>query len=420
MAYWHKSEVGRWGALATALFAAGMLAACNGDGSSGGGGGSANSSVQGTVATGAAATNALVSVKCQNGYTTTSTTGSDGAFTLSVPTVALACALQASGGSLPTGTTLHSLATANGVTNITPLTDLVVAHALGKTPADWFNASPAASLGVLAGKIDASDSAVIDKMKAQGYVLPDGTFNSRTSKFSPVKGNPYDDFLESLKASVDKTTDGYQGLLASVAQGNLDAIPKNESGGSTPGCQDDCKAFLNKMVDDFAATPSSDGAWQVDGDVVTFKVAATQSDVREAGPLNEAFPVSGTNLKYLLKVDRKTGEITVDNTGGFTAVMNSFTEAVAYQEIDYGQTDLADINKSHYAYITFDPKTKANSVDKRVSLRRTWKEMDGSESDLPGASVSISSLCSTGDMAGYYVCDTVMLNSNPKPAADPS
>src|SRR5690606_27488274 len=107
----------------------------------------------------------------------------------------------------------------------------------------------------------------------------------------------------------------------------------------------------NQLVDDFAAQAATaqsaalpdDGKARpaaagpvaavprVSGDTVEFDVAAAQIDEPQPGELNEAFPVSGTTLAYLLKVNKSSGEITLDNKNGKTYVLKAFDEASHFQ-----------------------------------------------------------------------------------------
>ena len=104
--------------------------------------------LSGTAATGRAIAAAAISAKCQVG-SGSATTADDGRFQISVTGGTLPCLLQATD---PTdGTTLHSAAggadgTANAVTvNVTPLTEMLAARALGQPPAAFFSAFDASS-----------------------------------------------------------------------------------------------------------------------------------------------------------------------------------------------------------------------------------------------------------------------------------
>jgi len=115
-----------------------VLAACGG----GSGGGSTSSSpltITGTAATGAAIQGGAVAATCQSG-TGTATTNSDGTYTLTITNGTLPCLLRVTT-TIGTPIVLYSAAEAGATTaNITPLTQLVVANALGSDPATVYAA----------------------------------------------------------------------------------------------------------------------------------------------------------------------------------------------------------------------------------------------------------------------------------------
>ncbi len=104
----------------TAVAVAALLAAC--------GGSSTNPSISGLAATGAALANAIVTAKCSSGPTVTGMTFSDGSFSLQLTgSQAMPCLVQVSNGAV----TLHGFAVDAGRINVTPLTDWVIAKAIG-------------------------------------------------------------------------------------------------------------------------------------------------------------------------------------------------------------------------------------------------------------------------------------------------
>lgn len=182
------------------------------------------------------------------------------------------------------------------------------------------------------------------------------------------------------------------------------------------GCLDNCKKFISALVDDFALQAAATivaAVPRVNGDKVEFDVAAEAIEDARPAELNEAFPVSGGKLSYLLTVNKATGDIVLDNKKGQTYTLKAYDEASYYQEIDYGKTDLADVNKSHYAYVSFDPKVKANVIEKQASLRRQWKLTDGSAQPSPGVSIMVSTHWQDCP-GGQSTCDIIMLTTNPK------
>jgi hypothetical protein len=84
-----------------------------------------------------------VRARCANDEEYTTESDDEGRYTLAIPADAFPCALEITGGDLPASIpALHSLAVSEGTTNITPLTDLILARALassGLTPAEWFD-----------------------------------------------------------------------------------------------------------------------------------------------------------------------------------------------------------------------------------------------------------------------------------------
>ena len=98
--------------------------------------------IAGTAAKGAALAGATVSVRCAAGTGTvpTATTASSGAYTITISGASLPCALKVVG---TDGSTFHSLVagiSGSFSVNITPLTEMVMAHATGATPAAAYGA----------------------------------------------------------------------------------------------------------------------------------------------------------------------------------------------------------------------------------------------------------------------------------------
>ena len=126
-----------------ASFLAAALAACGGGGSSSDTTAAAPMPTQltlsGTAAKGAAIAGATVEVKCASG-TTTTTTDSSGKFSLSLATGVLPCALKVPTGD---GSFLYSAIGGSGsgsfTVNVSPLTQLIVAQAIGVSPATLFD-----------------------------------------------------------------------------------------------------------------------------------------------------------------------------------------------------------------------------------------------------------------------------------------
>ncbi|WP_260685173.1 hypothetical protein [Variovorax sp. KBS0712] len=190
------------------------LAACGGGGGSGGGSGFPVGIVpptttpepavisSGTAAVGLPIVGGQVTMKCASGTTTTAVTENTGAWQTSARNSDYPCVIQVSGGmagGVERTTSLYSVASGPGVSNITPLTDLIVAALSGQEPGAWF---ASASKGALSGAITpAGLSDALGKIKSviatlPGKLsLPDG-FDPITTGFNATKGDAVDGLLE--------------------------------------------------------------------------------------------------------------------------------------------------------------------------------------------------------------------------------
>jgi hypothetical protein len=130
--------------LGSLALAAAVLAACGG-----GGGGGSNSpppagnsvTVGGTAVKGAALVGGTVSVKCASGAATATTSGT-GAYSVTISGASLPCVIELTGAG---GEVFHSVVPGTGATgtftaNVTPLTEMMVAHLAGMSPASYFTA----------------------------------------------------------------------------------------------------------------------------------------------------------------------------------------------------------------------------------------------------------------------------------------
>jgi hypothetical protein len=173
--------------LSSFILVAVFLSACGGSG--GGGGGTPSSSnpasgptggtpgtppattlsLQGTVATGLAVPNTVVSAKCVTGQGF-ATTAPDGSYRINIVGGSLPCVLEAS---VPAGFgTLHSLAygSAGGssvsVANLTLLTELVTARVLRRLPSTFFSAfdSTTAQTLITQAQVRAAQSEVMQTL----------------------------------------------------------------------------------------------------------------------------------------------------------------------------------------------------------------------------------------------------------------
>ncbi|BCM01773.1 hypothetical protein [Ralstonia pseudosolanacearum] len=208
-----------------------VLTACGG----GGDGSSATSNdgpvtnaTTGVAAIGAPIIGGSVMLKCASGATASATTASDGTWSASLKTSDYPCAARVVGGQANgknLASALHSVAAAPGTTNITPLTDIIVA-VLGKQDPDaWFNG---AKNGDLSSAITSNNlNGALGKLKTAlatlpGQLqLPDG-FNPINSTFKAAKGDAGDKLLETYGASL--TASGLTQTQAAVNTANGQAL----------------------------------------------------------------------------------------------------------------------------------------------------------------------------------------------------
>jgi len=212
---------------ASTLAASLMLAAC------GGGDDTYTSAtpdtLSGVAAVGVPIVGGQVSVACAGGSALSATTGSDGAWQVTISGQTLPCALEVNGGTVSgsaNSTSYHSIALSFDTVNITPLTDLVVANLVGKAPALWFAGINAAALN---GANSAAVKAALNKVNtALGLSATLNGTDPLTTRFSAINGNLIDDILEAIaKARVTAGLE-YPALLALASASNF-SVPENFS-----------------------------------------------------------------------------------------------------------------------------------------------------------------------------------------------
>jgi hypothetical protein len=176
-----------------------LLAACGGGG---GGGGTAASplTISGTAASGAAIAGGTVDVKCATG-TGTATTNADGTYTVTIANGAAPCLLRVTS----TSATLYS-ALEPGATsaNISPLTQLVVANALGGDPATTFGAGVTSSTNISTATLTTAVSNVQTALAGLGLTLTgiDPLKATLAAATDSTAGNAQDKQIDSLMAAL--------------------------------------------------------------------------------------------------------------------------------------------------------------------------------------------------------------------------
>jgi hypothetical protein len=202
----------------------------------GGGGGTSSSTVAGTVAIGSPLAGATVEAKCAKGSGTT-TTKSDGSFSLALAGVEFPCAMKATGGTIGGGgansEVLVSIATAAGTVNITPITHLIVAKAMGKQPNDVFNAFGANASDISAAtsaKLSSAQTAIASEIAKLGINANFGSTDLLTVTFSAITTDPVDQFTSvvysALTANSKTLTSAAQEIIATASGLQIIGTPK--------------------------------------------------------------------------------------------------------------------------------------------------------------------------------------------------
>lgn len=207
-----------WGPLGRvlALAAATGLAACGGgsDGDAGSTPAPAATSLAGTAAVGAPIVGGTVQVRCSGGNVLESVTSATGAWQVDTTGQSLPCAVRVSGGSLAAGQALHSVALSFDTTNITPLTDLILANATGKLPSAWWGSTGPTDVGTIASA--QVDKALASLRAALGLTVLQ-TFDPRTVAFSAAPKDKVDDVLEALQQALAALGMDYAGLVSAAS-----------------------------------------------------------------------------------------------------------------------------------------------------------------------------------------------------------
>jgi hypothetical protein len=263
------------------------LAACGGNNSSSvaSAGASGDVTLSGIAAVGAPIVGGAITLKCSTavnlGPITTSATG---AWSASLASSALPCALSVNGGTvggLNNSQSFHSLALAAGTVNLTPLTDLILANATGMSPGAWFSSITVAQLTAAQSAISSAQSKVLSALGAAGYSVPNN-LQPFTTSFSASAQDTYDNLLDAIGKALSASNSSFASLAAQWAAAgstSLVAPPSTSGSGSTTGATTSSGTGLG-----LTGTPtllgSEDGASAtINGIPYTFKGAASWFDL---------------------------------------------------------------------------------------------------------------------------------------------
>ena len=186
---------------ACSLISAAALVACGG----GGGSTAAAPTLSGTAAVGAAIVDGVVSARCISGTPEVGKkTQSDGSYTLLLNGATAPCVLEVSGGTI-TGVAntqkLHGFASASGTVNITPLTEMALAHALAASPSTQFATLDASALNAAHANLAAAKTYVLAQLTALGLSAPTADLLTGAFKVGDSNDLVLDALGAKLKAS---------------------------------------------------------------------------------------------------------------------------------------------------------------------------------------------------------------------------
>ncbi len=179
--------------------------------------------LSGTAATGAPISSAPIVVRCAGGSNITTATNAAGEYSITVGQMttagaAMPCALQIT---LPDLSFLYGLAEANGTANITPLTNLAVAHAInamsGVAPALWFGAD--ATLDFPTTEEISGAQAAVEAALQTATGEPSVPFDIFTTSFAADSTSNYDVWLDNLKEALATAGTSYSDLLTAFVSG---------------------------------------------------------------------------------------------------------------------------------------------------------------------------------------------------------
>jgi uncharacterized repeat protein (TIGR04052 family) len=194
----------------------------------GGGGGSDTVTVtpalSGTAAVGAAIVGGTVSAKCVSGTPETGkTTGADGSYSIALNGATAPCILEVSSGTISgvaNSQKLHGFATASGTVNITPLTEMALAHALGGTPETQFASINAGAINSANGNLAAAKTYVLAQLTALGIANPSADIFTGAFKV----GDSNDQVLDALGSKLKTNNASISDLVKTAsAKGSVTA-----------------------------------------------------------------------------------------------------------------------------------------------------------------------------------------------------
>ena len=380
--------------LALCSIAATTLAACGGGGNSASNG-ATSVNTTGTAAIGSPIVGGTVALKCASGTTSSTTTGTDGSWTISLNASDYPCVAQISGGQangVALASVLHSVLAAPSVTNITPLTDIMVGVLGKQDPATWFTS---VGKSELASTITTDNlNGALDKLKTAlatlpgKPTLPDG-FNPLNTSFKAAKGDAADDLLETYSASL--TASGLTQTQAAVNTANGQALTQTAYAATaftTPGLTTIQMGSSVNLDGTFAiaiADPNrgkftAKASIDTNGNVTSFT---------DAGQFTGILSILGNRVGQLCTANG-VGSVVAGQPGQYVYVSSDLTEV----------TDLTELNSK--TFDEYEDCVKSGTLA-FANGTATFTDTDGHQ-DSPNANIA-QALTTTGlaDTANHSI-----------------
>ncbi|MGH8491600.1 MAG: hypothetical protein ACRERR_00615 [Moraxellaceae bacterium] len=275
-----------------------LLALLTGCGSDDGNGASGN--ITGVAATGNAISGGTVTLKCAGGLNSaTAITNADGSYKFIARNVTLPCLAKVDfTDSNSNPHTLHSYVSAIGTSNISPLTDLLVAALFQAQPADTFSAANFKTF--TAAERTAALTAVQTSLQAYGINLPtdlDPIRDSLIAKTDTQNGNDHDQILDA--AGLQLTLLGTQ-QIDLVLQINGTSNTANSSLHLVWG---QFKNGNQSIEGFFSNPPQIGGAYIINPPIPTTTLASYMTAHTLAGTYNGTFTQNGGSCSFVVNAD---------------------------------------------------------------------------------------------------------------------
>jgi pimeloyl-ACP methyl ester carboxylesterase len=325
--------------------------------------------ISGLAATGAALGNASILAKCASGSASGST-AADGSFTLPLNNGQVApCLLQVTKGS----TTLHSFAATTGYVNVTPITDLVVAKALGSdatTAFTGFNATTATTInsGLVAAKAYVKAEITAITGSAQSGDPMTGVFKV---------GDADDRVLDTLNTKLATAGRGFDDLRRGAVLGAAGAISASLDRGQLIDAISTSSVIYTYTAAAIDAGPlkALTGTAKCDVKVVplNYKTIGVSGENTNASgvlllPTGSNCTAAAGLVAYAKGTDVKKLRTLADPTDGETFLLAAFYAAQGYAVV---ATDYLGFAKSQYSFHPYlHADSEASSVIDAIRAAR--------------------------------------------------